>query len=62
MERTLDTLYFGEVILRECFDPDSSMNGEGYVEATDSKGHVIAEIYGYDIDEIDEYIIEDNMI
>ena len=38
------------------------MNGEGFVEATDSKGNVIADIYGYDIDDINEDIIEDNLL
>ena len=52
--RTIDTFYFGEVTLRDCFDPDTSMNGEGFVEATDSNGNVIADIY--------EDIIEDNLL
>ena len=60
--RTIDTFYFGEVTLRDCFDPDTSMNGEGFVEATDSNGNVIADIYGYDIDDINEDIIEDNIL
>lgn len=60
--RKIDTFYFGEVTLRECFDADSSMNGEGFVEVTDSNDNVIAEIYGYDIDEINEDIIENNLI
>ena len=38
------------------------MNGEGYVEVTDSKNRVIAEIYGYDIDEITEDEIENNLL
>lgn len=62
MERIIDTFYFGEVTLRTCFDADSSMNGEGFIEVTDSNDNVIAEIYGYEIDEITEDIIEDNMI
>ena len=60
--RTIDTCYFGEVTLRDCFDTDTSMNGEGFVEATDSNGNVIADIYGYDIDDINEDIIEDNLL
>lgn len=60
--KTIDTFYFGEVTLRNCFDPDTSMNGEGFVEATDSNGNVIAEIYGYNVDEITEDVIEDNLI
>ena len=60
--RTIDTFYCGEVTLRDCFDPDTSMNGEGFVEATDSNGNVIADIYGYDIDDINEDIIEDNLL
>ena len=59
--RTIDTFYFGEVTLRDCFDTDTSMNGEGFVEVTDSNGNVIADIYGYDIDDINEDIIEDNL-
>ena len=50
--RTIDTFYFGEVTLRDCFDPDTSMNDEGFVEVTDSNGNVIADIYGYNIDDI----------
>ena len=49
--RTIDTFYFGEVTLRDCFDPDTSMNG-----------NVIADIYGYNIDDINEDIIEDNLL
>ena len=60
--RTIDTFYFGEVTLRDCFYTDTSMNGEGCVEATDSNGNVIADIYGYDLDEINEDIIEDNLL
>ena len=60
--RTIDTFYFGEVTLCDCFDTDTSMNGEGFVEATDSNGNVIADIYGYDIDDINEDIIEDNLL
>ena len=60
--RTIDTFYFGEVTLSDCFDTDTSMNGEGFVEATDSNGNVIADIYGYDLDEINEDIIEDNLL
>lgn len=60
--KKIDTFYFGEVTLRECFDPDTSMNGEGFIEVTDSNNNVIAEIYGYDIDEVDEDIIEDNLL
>lgn len=60
--RTIDTFYFGEVTLRDCFDTDTSMNGEGFVEATDSNGNVIADIYDYDLDEINEDIIEDNLL
>lgn len=60
--KKIDTFYFGEVTLRECFDPDSSMNGEGFVEVTDSNNNVIAEVYGYDIDEINEDIIESNLL
>ena len=60
--RTTDTFNYGEVTLRDCFDPDTSMNGEGFVEATDSNGNVIADIYGYDIDDINEDIIEDNLL
>ena len=60
--RTIDTFYFGKVTLCECFDDDNSMNGEGYFEVTDSKNRVIAEIYGYDIDEITEDEIENNLL
>lgn len=60
--KKIDTFYFGEVTIRECFDPDTSMNGEGFIEVTDSDDNVIAEIYGYDIDEVDEDIIKSNLI
>ena len=60
--RTIDTFYFGEVTLRDCFDPESSLNGEEFVEVTDSNGNVIADIYDYDIDDINEDIIEDNIL
>lgn len=60
--KKIDTSYFGEVTIRECFDPDTSMNGEGFIEVTDSDDNVIAEIYGYDIDEVDEDIINSNLI
>lgn len=60
--KKIDTFYFGEVTIRECFDPDTSMNGEGFIEVTDSDDNIIAEIYGYDIDEVDEDIINSNLI
>ena len=60
--KKIDTFYFGEVTIHECFDPDTSMNGEGFIEVTDSDDNVIAEIYGYDIDEVDEDIINSNLI
>ena len=60
--KKIDTFYFGEVTIRECFDPDTSMNGEGFIEVTDSDDNVIAEIYGYDIDEVDDDIINSNLI
>lgn len=60
--KTIDTFYFGKVTLRECFDADNTMNGEGYIEAKDANGNIIAEIYGYDIDEVTEDIVEDNLL
>ena len=60
--KKIDTFYFGKLTIRECFDPDTSMNGEGFIEVTDSDDNVIAEIYGYDIDEVDEDIINSNLI
>lgn len=69
MEMTTDTFNYGEVTLRDCFDPESSLNGEGYVEVTDTNNNVIAVIYGYSVGElnnmkqneiedlIDEYIL-----
>lgn len=66
---TIDTFYFGEVILRDCFDPESSLNGEGYVEVTDTNNNVIAVIYGYSASEIEdmeqneiEDLIDDNIL
>lgn len=65
---TIDTFYFGEVTLRDCFDPESSLNGEGYVEVTDTNNNVIAVIYGYSVSEIEdmeqneiEDLIDDNI-
>lgn len=66
---TTDTFNYGKVTLRDCFDPESSLNGEGYVEVTDANNNVIAVIYGYSVGElnnmkqneiedlIDEYIL-----
>lgn len=65
---TIDTFYFGEVTLRDCFDTESSLNGEGYVEVTDTNNNVIAVIYGYSVSEIEdmeqnkiEDLIDDNI-
>ena len=69
MEMTTDTFNYGEVTLRDCFDPESSLNGEGYVEVTDTNNNVIAVIYGYSVSEIEdmehneiEDLIDDNML
>ena len=68
MEMTTDTFNYGEVILRDCFDTESSLNGEGYVEVTDTNNNVIAIIYGYSVSEIEdmeqneiEDLIDDNI-
>lgn len=65
---TIDTFNYGEVTLRDCFDPESSLNGEGYVEVTDTNNNVIAIIYGYSVSEIEdmeqneiEDLIDDNI-
>ena len=42
---TTDTFNYGKVTLRDCFDPESSLNGEGYVEVTDINNNDIAIIY-----------------
>lgn len=60
--KTIDTFYFGEVTLRECFDADNTINGESYIEAKDENGNIIAEIYGYAIDEVTEDEIEANLL
>lgn len=60
MEMTIDTFNYGEVTLRDCFDPESSLNGEGYVEVTDTNNNVIAVIYGYSVSEIED--MEQNKI
>ena len=60
MEMTTDTFNYGEVTLRDCFDPESSFNGEGYVEVTDANNNVIAVIYGYSVSEIED--MEQNKI
>ena len=68
MEMTTDTFNYGKVTLRDCFDPESSLNGEGYVEVTDTNNNVIAVIYGYSVSEIEdmeqnkiEDLIDDNI-
>ena len=65
---TNDTFNYGEVTLRDCFDPESSLNGEGYVEVTDTNNNVIAVLYGYSVSEIEdmeqneiEDLIDDNI-
>ena len=69
MEMTTDTFNYGEVTLRDCFDPESSLNGEGYVEVTDTNNNVIAVLYGYSVSEIEdmehskiEDLIDDNIL
>ena len=69
MKMTTDTFNYGEVTLRDCFDPESSLNGEGYVEVTDTNNNVIAIIYGYSVSEIEdmehneiEDLIDDNIL
>ena len=69
MEMTIDTFNYGEVTLRDCFDPESSLNGEGYVEVTDTNNNVIAVLYGYSVSEIEdmehskiEDLIDDNIL
>ena len=66
---TIDTFNYGEVTLRDCFDTESSLNGEGYVEVTDANNNVIAVIYGYSVSEIEdmeqnkiEDLIDDNIL
>lgn len=66
---TTDTFNYGEVTLRDCFDTESSLNGEGYVEVTDTNNNVIAIIYGYSVSEIEdmeqnkiEDLIDDNIL
>ena len=69
MEMTIDTFNYGKVTLRDCFDPESSLNGEGYVEVTDTNNNVIAILYGYSVSEIEdmeqnkiEDLIDDNIL
>ena len=69
MKMTTDTFNYGEVTLCDCFDPESSLNGEGYVEVTDTNNNVIAIIYGYSVSEIEdmehneiEDLIDDNIL
>lgn len=69
MEMTTNTFNYGEVTLRDCFDPESSLNGEGYVEVTDTNNNVIAVLYGYSVSEIEdmeqnkiEDLIDDNIL
>ena len=66
---TTNTFNYGEVTLRDCFDTESSLNGEGYVEVTDANNNVIAIIYGYSVSEIEdmeqnkiEDLIDDNIL
>ena len=69
MEITTDTFNYGEVTLCDCFDTESSLNGEGYVEVTDTNNNVIAVLYGYSVSEIEdmeqnkiEDLIDDNIL
>ena len=69
MEMTTDTFNYGKVTLRDCFDPESSLNGKGYVEVTDTNNNVIAILYGYSVSEIEdmeqneiEDLIDDNIL
>ena len=69
MEMTTNTFNYGKVTLRDCFDPESSLNGEGYVEVTDTNNNDIAIIYGYSVSEIEdmeqnkiEDLIDDNIL
>lgn len=69
MEMATNTFNYGEVTLRDCFDPESSLNGEGYVEVTDTNNNVIAVLYGYSVSEIEdmeqnkiEDLIDDNIL
>ena len=69
MEMTTDTFNYGKVTLRDCFDPESSLNGEGDVEVTDTNNNDIAIIYGYSVSEIEdmeqnkiEDLIDDNIL
>ena len=69
MEMITDIFNYGEVTLRDCFDPESSLNGEDYVEVTDTNNNVIAVIYGYSVSEIEdmehneiEDLIDDNIL
>ena len=69
MEMTTNTFNYGEVTLRDCFDPESSLNGEGYVEVTDTNNNDIAVLYGYSVSEIEdmehnkiEDLIDDNIL
>ena len=66
---TTDTFNYGKVTLRDCFDPESSLNGEGYVEVTDTNNNVIAVLYCYSVREIEdmehnkiEDLIDDNIL
>ena len=69
MEMTTNTFNYGKVTLRDCFDPESSLNGEGHVEVTDTNNNVIAVLYGYSVSEIEdmeqnkiEDLIDDNIL
>lgn len=66
---TTNTFNYSKVTLYDCFDPESSLNGEGYVEVTDTNNNVIAIIYGYSVSEIEdmeqnkiEDLIDDNIL
>lgn len=66
MNKSFETFTYGKVTLRECFDTDTSMNGEGFVEVSDENDDVIAVIQGdYDLDELDseevEELIDENL-
>lgn len=69
MKMTTNTFNYGEVTLCDCFDPETSLNGEGYVEVTNDSGDIVAVIYGYSVSEIEdmeqneiEDLIDDNIL
>lgn len=60
MEKKFDTIY-GVIICRFAFDPDTSINGEGFFEMYDENGRYYGSIYGVDEDDLTTEMLEEQI-